>query len=34
MIEAVVRSAGKKLLNGPEQFTPEVKNVCFLPRYQ
>jgi hypothetical protein len=34
MIEAVVRSAGKQLLNGPEQFTPEVKNVCFLPRYQ
>jgi uncharacterized protein YbjT (DUF2867 family) len=34
MIEAVVRSAGKQLVNGPEQFTPEVKNVCFLPRYQ
>jgi hypothetical protein len=34
MIEAIVRSAGKHLLNGPEPFTPEMKNVCFLPRYQ
>jgi hypothetical protein len=33
MIEAIVRSAGKQLLNGPEPFTPEMKNVCFLPRY-
>jgi hypothetical protein len=34
MIEAIVRSAGKQLVNGSEPFTPEVKNVCFLPRYQ
>jgi hypothetical protein len=34
MIEAVVRSAGKQLINGPEPFAPEVKSVCFLPRYR
>jgi hypothetical protein len=34
MIEAIVRSAGKQLMNGPDPFTPEMKNVCFLPRYQ
>jgi hypothetical protein len=34
MIEAIARSAGKQLMNGPEPFTPEMKNVCFLLRYQ
>jgi uncharacterized protein YbjT (DUF2867 family) len=34
MIEAIVRSAGRSLMNGPEPFTPEMKNVCFLPRFR
>lgn len=34
MIEALARSAGKQLVNGPEPFAPEVKNVCFWPRRQ
>ena len=34
MIEAIVRATGRELMNGPEQFTPEVRNVCFLPRFQ
>jgi hypothetical protein len=34
MIEAIVRSAAKQVVNGPEPFTPEMKNFRFLLRHQ
>jgi uncharacterized protein YbjT (DUF2867 family) len=32
LLRAVVRSAGRELVDRPRRFTPEEKEVCFLPR--
>lgn len=31
MLVAIARAAGRAVLQGPERFTPEERDVCFLP---
>jgi uncharacterized protein YbjT (DUF2867 family) len=33
MLSAISRSAGRSILRGPDRFTLDAKDVCFLPRF-